>query len=42
MNVITYALLCYGLTAVISLLVIAIVLGVNSVMSKSDNGNGQG
>ena len=39
MNVITYALLCYGLTAVISLLVIAVVLGINGVMSKvNDNG----
>ncbi len=41
MNVITYALLCYGLTAVISLAVVAVVLVINSVMSKSDNGNGQ-
>ena len=36
MNVITYALACYGLTAVISLLVIAVILGINGVMSRID------
>lgn len=40
MDIISYTLMCYGLTAVISLLVIAVVLGVNKVMSKSDVQNG--
>ena len=40
MSIISYALMCYGLTAVISLLVIAVILGINSVMSKNDNGEG--
>lgn len=40
MSLITYALMCYGLTAVISLMVIAVVLGVNSLMSKADKENG--
>jgi hypothetical protein len=37
MHIITYTALCYGLTAVISLLVIAIVIGVNSVVSKLES-----
>lgn len=40
MNVVTYTLMCYGLTAAISLLVIAVVLGVNKIMSKTDAQNG--
>jgi hypothetical protein len=40
MGIITYTLMCYGLTAVISLLVIAIILGINSIMSKTDSQNG--
>lgn len=40
MNIFAYTLMCYGLTAVISLLVIAVVLGVNKVMSKADATNG--
>lgn len=40
MSVITYALITYGITAVISLLTIVVVLVVNGVMSKSDK-NGQ-
>jgi hypothetical protein len=40
MDIITYTLMCYGLTAVISLLVIAVVLGVNKIMSKPDVQNG--
>lgn len=39
MSIITYALITYGITALISLFVIAVVLGVNAVMSKSDNGD---
>lgn len=40
MNIITYALMCYGLTAVISLLVIAVILCINGIMNKADdNGN---
>ncbi len=40
MHIVTYTLMCYGITAVISLLVIVIVLGVNKVMSKADARNG--
>ena len=40
MNVITYALMAYGLTAVISLLVIAVILGINGIMSRIDE-NGE-
>jgi hypothetical protein len=40
MDIITYTLMCYGITAAISLLVIAIVLGVNKIMSKADARNG--
>lgn len=40
MNIFAYTLMCYGLTAVISLLVIAVVLGVNKCMSKLDAENG--
>lgn len=42
MNVITYALVCYGLTAVISFMVISIVLVINAVATKADKQNGQG
>ena len=41
MSVITYALVCYGLTAVISFMVIGMILVINSVMSKADRQNGQ-
>ena len=34
MNIFAYTLMCYGLTAVISLGVIVVVLGVNKVMNK--------
>ncbi len=40
MNIFTYTLMCYGLTAVISLLVVVVVLGVNKVMHKAEAGNG--
>lgn len=40
MNIFAYALMCYGLTAAISLLVIVVVLGVNKVMSKLDADSG--
>ncbi|SBW09780.1 conserved exported hypothetical protein [uncultured delta proteobacterium] len=40
MNIIAYTLMCYGLTIAISLLVIAVVLGVNKIMSKADAQNG--
>ena len=40
MNIFTYTLMCYGLTAVISMLVIVVILGVNKVMSKLDAENG--
>ena len=39
MNLITYALVAYGVTAVISLLTIVAVIGVNKIMSKPDNEN---
>ena len=39
MNIFTYTLMCYGLTAVISLLVIAVVLGVDKLMKDADNPN---
>lgn len=41
MNPIAYALVTYGITAAISLLVVAVVLLVNSVVSRADNKNGQ-
>ena len=41
MNPILYALVTYGITAVISLLTIAVILGVNSIMNKSDKHNSQ-
>ena len=40
MSVISYALVAYGITAAISLLTVAVILVVNSVMSKSDKQNG--
>lgn len=40
MDIILYALKCYGLTIVISLLVIVVILGVNKVMNKLDAQNG--
>lgn len=36
MNILTYALLCYGLTAAISLLAIAVALGINKALDKDD------
>lgn len=39
MSIITYALLTYGITAVISLLTVAVVLCVNSIMNKADRQN---
>ena len=36
MGVVTYALLCYGLTAVISFLLIGIILGINRVASRAE------
>lgn len=42
MNVITYSLICYGLTAIISFLVIGVVLGINRIMSNGDKQNSQG
>jgi hypothetical protein len=41
MGIISYALVTYGITAIISLLTIAVILGVNSIMSKSDKQDGQ-
>lgn len=40
MDIILYALQCYGLTAIISLLVIVVILGVNKAMNKFDSQNG--
>ena len=40
MNIFAYTLMCYGLTAAISLFMIIVVLGVNKVMSKIDAKNG--
>lgn len=40
MDPITYALATYGITAVISLVTIAVVLVVNSIVSQSDKQNG--
>ena len=39
MNIYTYTLACYGITAVISLLVIAVVLGVDKLMKDSETSN---
>jgi len=36
MGIVTYALLCYGLTAVISLLLISIILGINRVANRAE------
>lgn len=41
MGIITYALVTYGITAVISLLTIAVILAVNGIMSRSDRKNSQ-
>jgi hypothetical protein len=35
MNIVPYALMCYGLMAVISLIVIAIIVGVSKIMGES-------
>jgi F0F1-type ATP synthase assembly protein I len=35
MGVVTYALFCYGLTAVISFLLIGIIMGINRVASRA-------
>jgi len=40
MNIFVYTLMCYGLTAVISLSVILVILGVNKVMNKFADENG--
>ena len=42
MNVIAYSLMCYGITALISFMVIGIVLVVNNVVSKADKQKSQG
>ena len=42
MNVIAYSLMCYGITAAISFMVIGIVLVVNNVVSKADKQKTQG
>jgi hypothetical protein len=36
MSVVSYALLCYGLTAVISFLLIAIILGINMAARRAE------
>jgi hypothetical protein len=36
MSVVSYALLCYGLTAVSSFLLIAIILGINMAASRAE------
>ena len=36
MGVVAYALFCYGLTIVISFLLIGIILGINRMISKSE------
>jgi len=33
-DVVTYSLMCYGITAVISFGVIAIIVGINNFMSR--------
>ncbi|CAK7060875.1 hypothetical protein CUZ56_00610 [Saezia sanguinis] len=35
MNIIVYALLCYGITAVISFFLIALIILINKIMSRS-------
>ncbi len=39
MGIIPYALMAYGLTIVISLLVVAIIVGTNKVMNKRGEGD---
>ncbi len=34
MNVILYSLMCYGITAIISFAVVAVVVGINNVMNR--------
>ena len=41
MGPILYALVTYGITIVISLLTIAVILGVNSIMNRQGKQNGQ-
>ena len=41
MSPITYSLLAYGLTAVISYVVIAIIVAINAFMSRSHKGSGR-
>jgi hypothetical protein len=36
MGIVTYALLCYGLTAVISFLLIGIILGINRAAHRAE------
>lgn len=38
MSPITYALFAYGLTAVISYVVIAVIVAINSLMSRKSKG----
>ena len=42
MGVVTYALLCYGLTAIISFLLIGIILGINRVASRAEQSRNSG
>ena len=37
MNIFTYTLMCYGLTAVISFLVVALIVGINKVMNSKNS-----
>ena len=41
MDPILYALVTYGITAVISLLTIAVILGVNRIMNRQAKQNGR-
>jgi hypothetical protein len=41
MNSIAYALMAYGLTALISLAVVGLIVVINRLMGKSDSGNEQ-
>ncbi len=36
MGVISYALLAYGITAVISFMIVGIILGINKIFSKKE------
>lgn len=37
MNIFTYTLMCYGLTAVISFLVVGLIVGINKILNSKNS-----